>query len=549
MKNNEITVIRITYLILAHKIPSQTTQLIRVLAGPGIAFVVHVDNSVPLDGFTESFKDLTDVFMITERSSSIWGSFGLVEASLNGLKYIARNTPTERVVLISGQDYPIKPQKYISSYFSKNTETIFISYFKLPRADRPGGGLWRLPNSPRPKSAEIIYSGSQWWSFPIKTVSFILQYLEENPDFIAYFRNVFIPDESFFQTLLLNCKVDFVTQNVVNTSLKLIKWDPPYMHPRVLTLADQNIILKSKNLFARKFDPIESRELLDLIDTVLLDKKDNLHTEANEKKQAILFLTNHSDEILLERYHELCDQAKVHGEVKLLFHKKKEEHISKGLDEIKPFVFTNSILSDMGYPAIAETLLPGSNHFPLLKFYMEYPDYDYYWLIEDDVRYPPGWGNFFGFLSEAREDFLSCHLKEYTAADPKWHWWQSITYKQRSVSDSIKIKSFNPIYRISNSAMEFLHHCLSNGWSGHHEVLIPTLLKMGGFSMGNLGGVGPYTSDRLQNKFYIERLDSQTGETSLESMRFRPLVTQQEMIGPFLYHPVKNICMVKNDAS
>ncbi|MNK33273.1 Core-2/I-Branching enzyme [compost metagenome] len=471
-----------TYLILSHKIPSQTARLIDALNHPNTVFVIHVDGSVPLDSYIECFRGQDNVYIMTERTTSGWGSFGLVEACLNGLKYITENIPTKRVTLMSGQDYPIKSGRYISAYFNSNTEAIFINYCKLPNIKRAGGGLWRFPNIPRPMSAKTLYSGSQWWSFPIKTAVFILQYLKEEPGFMDYFQYVYIPDESFFQTLLLNCDNDAVSKNIVNNSLKLIKWDPPYMHPRLLSLADRNIVLKSKNLFARKFDPIESKELLDFIDSCISSKRSSILPKENKRKQAILYMINHTDENLLSKYHELLWQAESFGEVKLLVYKTDERQIKHEINCIIPFVFTNSILTDMGYFPFGETLSPSNKHFPLFKFYVKNPDCDYYWIINDQVRPPQGWDNFFDPLMEETGDFLSCNLKEFSE-DPTWYGWQNISYKQRTVPDGIKVRSFSSIYRISNSAMEFLHHCLSNGWIGHHEVLVPTLLKKGGFSI------------------------------------------------------------------
>lgn len=52
------------------------------------------------------------------------------------------------------------------------------------------------------------------------------------------------------------------------------------------------------------------------------------------------------------------------------------------------FVFTSDVLNELGYTPIEKgKLVPGSNHFPLLKFFKENQCYDYYWLVEDDVRF------------------------------------------------------------------------------------------------------------------------------------------------------------------
>jgi hypothetical protein len=44
--------------------------------------------------------------------------------------------------------------------------------------------------------------GSQWWCLRRSTVSAILAFVRKRPDVLNYFRSVWIPDESFFQTVI-----------------------------------------------------------------------------------------------------------------------------------------------------------------------------------------------------------------------------------------------------------------------------------------------------------------------------------------------------------
>lgn len=85
-----------------------------------------------------------------------------------------------------------------------------------------------------------------------------------------------------------------------------------------------------------------------------------------------------------------------------------EDRLPNALEELNTFSFTNSILHELGYSPIEERLLPGSNHFPLLKFYREHPDYDYYWMVEDDVRFSGDWN-----------DVISTSMCKFTDFKPK----------------------------------------------------------------------------------------------------------------------------------
>ncbi|MNK33274.1 hypothetical protein D3C87_517540 [compost metagenome] len=264
------------------------------------------------------------------------------------------------------------------------------------------------------------------------------------------------------------------------------------------------------------------------------------HSSNGKKKQVILFLTNKSDLNTLNRYKYFQLQCELYGKTELVFHKTVSSVETKEMESLSPYVFEDSILEDLGYMPISDSLLPGSNHFPLLKYFRENPGFDYYWFVEDDVRYIPGWDNFFSFfkMEERKEDFLTSHVKE-NIDEPNWHWWYTLEYKQKQVSDNIKIRSFNPIYRISNSALEFVHHCLSNGWTGHHEVLLPTLIKKGGFVVSDFGGNGKFVAENEMNRFYDGGSNDFFGEISTGTMRFRPVIDDAEMIQPLLYHPVK----------
>lgn len=264
----------IIYLILVHKEPRQLFRLINVLNEPYAAFVVHVDKKVPLSRFKKYFKTSSNnVHFITNRCTSGWGSFGLVQATLNGLKFVQRKYKTaQRVIILSGQDYPIKPISHIKAYLAGHHNTIFMEYFKVPYKNWYQHGLLRFPAFNVVNQAMPIYGGSQWLSFPANTIKVIFSFLKLNPDFLTYYREyVAIPDESFFQTLFLNCGLDKVIKHIINHNLHLIKWDKPFIHPSILNIQSIDLILKSEYLFARKFNLDESASILNFIDDYILN--------------------------------------------------------------------------------------------------------------------------------------------------------------------------------------------------------------------------------------------------------------------------------------
>ena len=73
---------------------------------------------------------------------------------------------------------------------------------------------------------------------------------------------------------------------------------------------------------------------------------------------------------------------------------------------------------------------------------------------------------------------MSSYVRDYKE-EPDWSWWGSLSGAEEIPLES-RVHSFNPIYRLSSRALAYVHDKLSQGWSGHHEVLLPTLLRYGG---------------------------------------------------------------------
>lgn len=95
------------------------------------------------------------------------------------------------------------------------------------------------------------YGGSQWWSLTGKCIVWLAAICK--PDNIVYefYKSTYIPDEMFFQTIIMNSPF---AKSVVNDNLRYIDWTRGTEYPRILTKDDWNRIVKSKKIFARKFD-------------------------------------------------------------------------------------------------------------------------------------------------------------------------------------------------------------------------------------------------------------------------------------------------------
>lgn len=260
-----------------------------------------------------------------------------------------------------------------------------------------------------------------------------------------------------------------------------------------------------------------------------------MHQRGN--KQAFLILTDKTTDDVLQIYNAICNATKRMGETFILYHQKGRS-LPRRIKKTSHFAFGDSILTEANYLPIGFNLVPGNNHFPVLQFAKENPNYDYYWCIEDDVRFSGKWQVFFNEISQFSQSFISSHIRTSTE-EPEWYWWNTLAHPYTVIPFKDRIRSFNPIYRISNAALRCIDGALQNYWCGHHEVLLPTLLHNNEFEIMDFGGDGQFVPSVCRNKFYVNNTCRKSGILTDGTMRWRPVFKE---IGPLqnkLYHPVK----------
>lgn len=257
-------------------------------------------------------------------------------------------------------------------------------------------------------------------------------------------------------------------------------------------------------------------------------------------KQAFLFLSCQLSNAVINTFNNIVTATNSEKNITRLLYHQKDLNQQKEIDNKDIFYFSDSILTDLKYKPLGEKLIPGNNHFPLLKFYKEHPHYDYYWCIEDDVRFTGNWAHFFKYFENSDIPFISSHIQRFTD-DPQWPWWNTLVYNGKTLETEYLIRSFNPIYRISKEALHFIDQKLLEGWQGHHEVLFPTLLNAAGFDLMDFGGKGEFVSTGDENKFYLGNYAQNSYlEDEEPTFRWRPIHQKIGEIPNKLYHPVKD---------
>ncbi len=278
----------LNYLILAHKELSQVERLIKSLQHRKANFFLHIDKK---NSFSEenkqSFKQIKNLKIIKSRLEVQRGGVSMIEATLLLLKKASVANQKAYFILLSGQDFPLKPAEEIFNFLSVNYGKEFLEYFFLPSSNwAMNGGLDRINyywfiDLIGEKESHYLYmlqrnaerkrnffdgihpcGGSQWWCLTSECVAFILKCVKENKAFKKYYSLSFVPDEMFFHTIILNSAFK---SKVENNNLRYIDWRTGPQYPRVLQESDLEQLIICNKFWARKFEVGQS-SLLDKIE-------------------------------------------------------------------------------------------------------------------------------------------------------------------------------------------------------------------------------------------------------------------------------------------
>ncbi len=282
---------QIAYIILAHKNPEQIATLIRSLANEDTSFFIHIDKRAGDEIYSKLVEQLTGIKSIhyTKRYKCYWGDFNIVKATIACIQDLMNSgRDFDYAILLSGQDYLIKPIDNIKEFFKKYRGQEFIESFALDTQNKwtehesyyqalRRVNHWHfrirskhiyLPIKRQFSQGFEPYGGSQWWGLSRDCIEYINSFIKKNPVFVNYFKYVCVPDEIFFQTIVSNSPFK---NKIFNSNLTYVGWENSNPVPRaILGKDDLATLLNSPKLFARKFDITREPEILDLIDREIL---------------------------------------------------------------------------------------------------------------------------------------------------------------------------------------------------------------------------------------------------------------------------------------
>lgn len=190
---------------------------------------MHVDASVDDGPFKALLADSVRFINDERRVNVTWASWSQVASTLELMRAASEHMePNDRLVLLSGDSYPLQSLARVEDFFSENPGTQYINSIAMPSKamNKPLSRLSRLyiPYNPREAGWHLLpralnklgiprryrralagrppYAGSNWWALTGDVVSWLLDEVDRDDAFVRFCRWSKMPDEFFFQTLL-----------------------------------------------------------------------------------------------------------------------------------------------------------------------------------------------------------------------------------------------------------------------------------------------------------------------------------------------------------
>lgn len=274
---------RMAYLILAHKNSNQINMLIDSLKHNDIDIFIHLDLK---SNIRDEIQQCKNVYFIENRTNVEWGTVSQVYAMLNSLQYIhSFDSKYNYIHLISGQDFPLKNSKDIMNFFYRNNGKQFLNIWEasgfwysrvavyypsfllinnqIIKIVRGGYARFVMAIPLLQRDYNLLgklYIGSQWFSITGECLAYVLDYIQNNPIVVDFYKNSLCPDELIINTIIANSPFK---KDIINDNLRYIDWSEGKDSPKILTKNDLEKILDSKKIFGRKFDLDKDREIIE----------------------------------------------------------------------------------------------------------------------------------------------------------------------------------------------------------------------------------------------------------------------------------------------
>jgi hypothetical protein len=321
---------KVAFLILNHRRPAQLVRLLTTLRSqlPDSPIAVHHDvfhGELP----NTVVEHIDNVHLLTSGKRVVWGDFSQVEICCWALAWMREHLEFDWLVLLSAQDYPIKPLAGLADDLKRDgADAVFRAtpigqlptatarrsmrrryFFQyrppmpnlpgwLPKGVRRGlrwstGSLidalnilqplfkiyrqpdgipyrfgWRARFTPFAEDRPCRH-GSSWFALSRRALEYVLDYTADHPEYVDYYRKTINPDESMLATLVFNSP----DLQVANRDTTYTRWSKSGTgHPDIFREDDLPELAAAPQYFARKFDIDTDSRILDMLDDFICVK-------------------------------------------------------------------------------------------------------------------------------------------------------------------------------------------------------------------------------------------------------------------------------------
>ena len=272
---------RIAYILLCHKDPAAIIKQAERLTASGDYMSIHFDASASADHFAQIATALAanpNVTFARKRIKCGWGEWSLVQATLNAVQSAVDAFPrATHFYMLSGDCMAIKSAEYVHQYLDDN-DVDFIESFDYFESDWIKTGwkeerlIYRHWFNERTQKRRFygmfdlqkrfgltrkipqdlhVQIGSQWWCLRRQTIEVVLEFTKRRKDVMRFFRTTWIPDETFFQTIVRHLIPE---QEIRSRTLTFLMFTD-YGMPLTFYNDHYDLLLAQDYLFARKISP------------------------------------------------------------------------------------------------------------------------------------------------------------------------------------------------------------------------------------------------------------------------------------------------------
>lgn len=272
---------KIAYILLCHKDPLAIIAQAEQLTATGDCIAIHFDARAKQSDYTTiktALGDNPNVAFAHKRIKCGWGEWSLVQATLNALETAVEAFPrATHFYMLSGDCMAIKTAEYAHNYLDqhdcdfiesfdffesnwiktgmKEDRLIYRHFFNertQPKRFYRGLELQQKLGLTRDIPHDIqVQIGSQWWCLRRQTAEAILDFVNSRRDVVRFFSTTWIPDETFFQTVVRH----LIPEAEINCRTLTFLMFSDYGMPVIFHNDHYDLLLNQDFLFARKISP------------------------------------------------------------------------------------------------------------------------------------------------------------------------------------------------------------------------------------------------------------------------------------------------------